>query len=154
MSLLKKSKYKASDMHFLLEAVPNPVNRPDLEDAQKQHAVLNKIRKFASDLFEPNPAVESNGDTRIFHTSQLYKKCSSVEELVQAMNEYDIVLRCNAIKDGGATAVQVTKDDLERAMKSSDRSVSIKAGINAQLRLMLSKSRNLHYITKLDYELN
>jgi len=142
-------------MHFLMEAVPNPSNRPALEDANKQHQVLSKIRHHASDLFEPNAAVESTSSgQKTFHSSQLYKMSSSAEELIQAMNEYDVVLRCNAVKDGGATAVQIGQSELKEAMGNPDKSVSIAAGRNAELKVFLGKSRGLHYIRKLDYVIN
>ena len=155
MSLLKRSKYTKSNMHFLMEAVANPANRLALQEAQNQHVVLNKIRQHASDLFEPNAAVESNIDgQKTFHSSQLYKMNSSAEELMQAMDEYDVCLRCNAVKDGGATAVQIGRKELSSAIGNASKSVDIQAGKNAQLRLFLEKRGGLHYIRKLDYVIN
>ena len=159
MSLLRSApRYTQSNMHFLMEAVPNPGNRPNLDDAQKQHQVLTKMRTMASDLFTPNAALESdNGEQKTFHSSQMYKmnrSSASAEELVEAMNNYDIVLRCNAVKDGGATAVQIGANDLKEAIASSDKSVTLKAGRNANLKVMLGKKAGLHYIQKLDYTFN
>ena len=152
MSLLRHAPYKRSNLHFLLEAVPNPANRPALEEAQKQMVVLQKIRHHASDLFQPNPAVEkSSGGEKSFHSSQLYKMSSSAEELMQAMGDYDVVLRANAILDGGATAVQIGKEDLKQAIASPGKTVELSAGNNANLRVSLLKRGGLHYIRKLDY---
>ena len=142
MSFLRSTpRYTKSNMHFLMEAVPNPGNRPSLEDAEKQHVVLSKMRTMASDLFAPNAALESTtGGQKTFHSSQMYKtnrSAASAEELVEAMNKYDIVLRCNAVKDGGATAVQVGADDLSAAIANPDKSVTLKAGRNAHLKVML-----------------
>lgn len=83
---------KESGSHFLLELMPNPEVRLSNEDALSQKEVIAKIHMKGGDLFQPNPAVDINGQLK---SRQLYTRKIKMSELVQKMNKYDLVMRAH-----------------------------------------------------------
>lgn len=127
MSFVKTPAFTETNQHFLLNIVPNPTQKFTSEKSNAQMDVISQIRNAGKDLFQPNPAVKVDASGNL-KSRQLYNRNVSINDLVTAMDQYDLVMQVN-LKGGASKSAMVTSSQLQ-----SSASVSSPSGTFAFVR--------------------
>ena len=127
MSFVKTPAFTETNQHFLLNIVPNPTQTFTSEKSNAQRDVISQIRNAGKDLFQPNPAVKVDASGNL-KSRQLYNRNVSINDLVTAMDQYDLVMQVN-LKGGASKSAMVTSSQLQ-----SSASVSSPSGTFAFVR--------------------
>jgi hypothetical protein len=127
MSFVKTPAFTETNQHFLLNMVPNPTKKFTNDQSNAQRDVISQIRNAGKDLFQPNPAVKVDASGNL-KSRQLYNRNVSINDLVTAMDKYDLVMQVN-LKGGASKSAMVTSSQLQ-----SSASVSSPSGTFAFVR--------------------
>ena len=113
MSFVKKPIATATNSSFQLSLVPDPAQKFTEQQSVAQQDVINQVTKASKGLFHPNPAVDHEGTLK---SRQNYAAGVSVQDLANAMNEYNLVLRVNLSGDQQACAMATPDQLLSRGL--------------------------------------
>ena len=116
MSFIKKESAAPVNSEFQLELVPNPTMKFTDQASQRQNEVISKLTRASKGLFLPNPAVCVNGAIK---SGQLYNRGLNVNNLMNAMQQHNLVLRVSVKGEHNACAMATHEDIASNAMISS-----------------------------------
>lgn len=142
-----------SDMYFNMMPQTHPGVTPTADKLKVQQVVIANMRKECIDLFSSNPAVRSHQhSTEIYHTSQLYGKSISVEELSENMKQYDLCLAISATSPTSRSSTLGMLDTSHLTAANLKRGfVKIKTGETGTMVVSFQQDGEVHYISSVDY---
>ncbi len=164
------TKQKASGMNVRIDVVPVPTGT--LGEAvtsgvrEQQFAAIQKIKRAGKDLFLPNNTVVSTAaSNKLYQTADLFNETTTVESLVEKLKQNNLTLRVNAIRTEGhshTTCMNLTTEQLSALLEDgadgkNEKSCSItlpQAKDQGTMYIGVKVKRGVHYITKVDYEVN
>ena len=123
------------------------------ESLRVQQTVIGNMQRECADLFSSNSAVKSNqNDQDIYHTSGLYGKSISVEELRDTMQEFDLSCAVS-FSSPSANCTTLSMLDAKHLTKENLRAgyVSLPAGERGNMVVSFKKHKGKHYIQSVDF---
>ena len=147
MSFIKKSAKQAVKLtptkeNFKISIVPNPAVKHSVAKAAAQKDIIQQMQNQAYDLLAANQAVKHEEN---YKTKGLYANHVSVDDLVNAMQNYDLVMKVKGVK---RACLQLTAAELQNANGEIEKAFPLSGGT---LKMGFTTSRGNKYISTLDH---
>jgi len=151
----QKPQVVASGSFFNITPQTHPGVVSTSENLRAQQNVIGNMQRDCADLFSSNAAVKSNQNNQdIFHTSGLYGKSISVEELKDTLEQFN--LSCS-VSFSSPTANCTTLSMLDASHLTPENLkagfVSLAAGDQGHMVVSFKKAGKNHYIKSVDFHL-
>ena len=130
--------YEETKCYVHIRPVVKPVATSEYihEEHQAQKNIISALTKEGADLFEQKQVIKKQfGEERQYKQKEQFQSNVSVESLIDALENNDLVLRCTFVREGfnsHNTCMMCTADDLRKAMNKEPSEHALKT-INIQL---------------------
>ena len=124
--------YESTACYVHLRPVVKPVSTREYihEEHQSQKNIIEALTKEGMDLFEQKPVIKKQfGQERQYKQREQFQSNVSVESLIDALEDNNLVLRCTFIREGfnsHNTCMMCTADDLKDALNKEPSDHALK----------------------------
>ena len=124
--------YENTNCYVHIRPVVRPVPTSEYihEEHQTQKNIISALTKEGTDVFEQKQVIKKHfGQERQYKQREQFQSNVSVESLIDALENNDLVLRCTFVREGfnsHNTCMMCTADDLKNALEKEPSEHALK----------------------------